>query len=184
MSNLLLLIPVVVLAPVLIFVALDITVQSFQSVPARHAIAVAFGFFPPIARMLTIELSDPALIPQERFAQLMVTATDGVPKLAVVVALGNGFIITSMIWTAVLVKLIDRRLRSAAIFLVAGGTLSIFGVIHSVRLDAGMYCLWRLDGIPYETGLQFSVAYFSLAVALLALSLHAEMLEAPRVFGD
>ena len=46
LSNLIELIPIAVLAPVLVFVALDITVQAFQAVPLRHAPAVAMSFFP------------------------------------------------------------------------------------------------------------------------------------------
>ena len=55
LSNLIELIPIAVLAPVLVFVALDMTVQAFSAVPLRHAPAVALSFFPSIARLLTIE---------------------------------------------------------------------------------------------------------------------------------
>src|SRR5215475_2739825 len=51
------LIPRAVLAPILIFVALDITSQAFHASPVKHAPAVAFAFLPTIARLLTIKLS-------------------------------------------------------------------------------------------------------------------------------
>jgi len=41
------LIPRAVLAPILIFVALEIMVQAFLSCPRRHAVAAAFAFFQP-----------------------------------------------------------------------------------------------------------------------------------------
>src|SRR5271170_8229704 len=50
LSNLIELIPIAVFAPVLVFVAVDITVQAFGAVPVRHAPAVAISFFPSIAR--------------------------------------------------------------------------------------------------------------------------------------
>ena len=53
------LIPRAVLAPILIFVALDITVQAFHACPARHAPAVAFAFSQTIARLLQIKLGNP-----------------------------------------------------------------------------------------------------------------------------
>ena len=53
------LIPRAVLAPILIFVALDIVVQSFHASPVRHAPAVAFAFFPTIARLLSIKFTNP-----------------------------------------------------------------------------------------------------------------------------
>jgi len=170
LSDLVQLIPIAVLAPVLIFVALDIMVQAFQAIAARHAVAVAFGFFPAIARMLTIELSDPKFVPPERFARLLASAPQGLPQLAVIVALGNGFIITSTIWIAVVVEMIEGRLRTAAVLLAGGGVLSYFGIIHSVRADGSVYALWQLSAMPYEVGLQFCTAYFGLAVALGWLS--------------
>jgi len=170
LSDLVELIPIAALAPVLIFVALDMTVQAFQAIAARHAVAVAFGFFPAIARMLSIELSDPGFVPPERFNRLLSSASQGLPQLAVIVALGNGFIITATLWIAFLVEMIDNRLRTAAALLAAGGLLSYFGIIHSVRADGSVYALWQLSGIAHAVGLQFCTAYFVLAAALWLLS--------------
>ncbi|HEY1412523.1 MAG TPA: hypothetical protein VGF36_10290, partial [Rhodopila sp.] len=50
-SNLIELIPLAVLAPVLVYLSLNITVQAFSAVPVRHAFAVAISFFPSIARL-------------------------------------------------------------------------------------------------------------------------------------
>jgi AGZA family xanthine/uracil permease-like MFS transporter len=170
-SNLIEIIPLTVLAPVLIFLSLNITVQAFSAVPLRHAPAVALSFFPSIARLLTIELSDPQFIAPERFTQLLRASEHGLPALAVIVALGNGFIITATLWAAFVVEMTERRLRAAAAYLVAGGTLCCFGIIHSVRADGSAYALWQLSGVPRTVAFQFSVAYFVLAAALLLLSL-------------
>src|SRR5450631_3056085 len=171
LSNLIELIPLAVLAPVLVFLSLNITVQAFSAVPLRHAPAVAMSFFPPIARLLTIEMSDPAYIPPERFAHLMSASAHGLPALAVIVALGNGFIITATIWAAFVVEMTENRLRSAAAYLAAGGILCYFGIIHSVRLDGSAYALWQLHGIARDIAIQFCAAYFVLAAALVLLSL-------------
>ncbi len=74
LANLIELVPLAVLAPVLVFLALNITAQAFSAVPARHAIAVAISFFPSIARLLTIELSDPRYMSPQNFALLMMRA--------------------------------------------------------------------------------------------------------------
>jgi AGZA family xanthine/uracil permease-like MFS transporter len=171
LSNLIELIPLAVLAPVLIFLSLNITAQAFRAVPLRHAPAVAISFFPSIARLLTIELSDPRFIAPERFAQLLTTAQHGLPALAVIVALGNGFIITATIWAAFVVEMTEHRLRTAAAYLAAGGLLCFFGIIHSVRLDGSVYALWQLDGMARVVATQFCIAYCVLAAALLLLSL-------------
>jgi AGZA family xanthine/uracil permease-like MFS transporter len=171
LANLIELIPLAVLAPVLVFLSLNITVQAFGTVPLRHAPAVAISFFPSIARLLTIELSDPKFIAPERFIQLLSIPERGLPPLAVIVALGNGFIITATIWAAFVVEMTDQRLRAAAAYLAAGGVLCCFGIIHSVRADGSAYMLWQLDGIAQSVAAQFCIAYFILAGALLLLSL-------------
>src|SRR5262249_22045256 len=92
------LIPRAVLAPILIFVALDITVQAFLACPARHAPAVAFSFLPTISRLLAIKLGNPDVVPPEVFGRLMTASGKGLPEMLVTVALGNGFIVTAMLW--------------------------------------------------------------------------------------
>jgi AGZA family xanthine/uracil permease-like MFS transporter len=175
LSNLIELIPLAVLAPVLVFLSLNMTAQAFSAVPVRHAPAVAISFFPSIARLLTIELSDPKFIAPERFAQLLNVSEHGLPVLAVIVALGNGFIITATLWAAFVVEMVQRRLRAAAAYLAAGGVLCCFGIIHSVRADGSAYALWQLDGMEREVASQFCIAYFVLAGALLLLSLRRQL---------
>jgi AGZA family xanthine/uracil permease-like MFS transporter len=174
LANLIEFIPLAALAPVLVFVALNITAQAFTAVPARHALAVALSFFPSIARLVTIELSDARFVSPERFAQLMTAPEHGLPTLSVIVALGNGFIITATIWAASVVELMENRLRSAAAYLAVGGVLCFFGIMHSVRLDGSTYALWQLDGMARTIANQFCAAYFVLSAALLLLSLQRQ----------
>jgi AGZA family xanthine/uracil permease-like MFS transporter len=171
LANLIELVPLAALAPVLVFLALNITAQAFSAVPARHAAAVAVSFFPSIARLLTIELSDSKFVSPDRFARWMAAAEHGLPALSVIVALGNGFIITATIWAAFVVEMTENRLRSAAAYLAAAGALCFFGIIHSVRLDGSAYALWQLHGIARNIVAQFCAAYFVLAAALVLLSL-------------
>ena len=171
LSNLIEVIPIAALAPVLVFVAMDITVQAFSAVPARHAPAIAVSFFPAVARMLTIELSNPEFIPPARFARLLLASEQGLPALAVIVALGNGFILTATLWAAFLVEMTEHRLRAAAAYLAAGAGLCSFGIIHSVRADGSAYGLWQLTGTARVVATQFCLAYLILAAALLLLSL-------------
>jgi adenine/guanine/hypoxanthine permease len=95
----------------------------------------------------------------------------GLPALSIIVALGNGFIITATLWAAFVVEMTESRLRSAALYLAAGGALCFFGIIHSVRLDGSTYILTNLSGMAHDIALQFCAAYFVLAAALLILSL-------------
>jgi adenine/guanine/hypoxanthine permease len=167
-ANLIELIPIAVLAPVMVFVSVDITVQAFQAVPARHAGAVALSFFPSIARMLSIELSKPEFVPANRLAELMLPSAHS--SLPAIVALGNGFIVTATLWGAFAVEMIERRLRIAAAFLAAGAVLSCFGIIHSVRLDGSAYAAWMLDGIERDRSFQLCLAYATLAAVLICIA--------------
>jgi adenine/guanine/hypoxanthine permease len=174
------LIPRAVLAPILIFVALDIISQAFLACPARHAPAVAFSFFPTVARLLAIKLGDPGIVPPDRFAQLLAAPGKELPQALVIVALGNGFILTAMLWGGFLAELIDRRLRLASLYLGILAAFSFFGVIHSASPDGIMYLPWGLTSalqraIPH----QFAAAYLVLALSILGLSFTRAAQEAP-----
>ena len=171
LSNLVELVPLSVLAPILVFVDIGITVQAFEATPMRYAPAVVFSFFPAIARMVTIKLSDPTYVAPDRVATLFADRAHGFSELAIITVLGNGFIITAMIWASFLVALIDGRTARAAWILLLGGALSLFGIIHSVQLAGGVYLPWLLDDASRELAWQFSGAYVVLAGVLALLSL-------------
>jgi AGZA family xanthine/uracil permease-like MFS transporter len=165
------LIPRAVLAPILIFVALDIMVQAFHACPRAHAPAVAFAYFPTLARLLAIKYGTPAIIPADHFLQLLNTPGKELPEVLVTVALGNGFILTAMLWGAFLAVLIDRRHRLASLYLGILAAATFFGVIHSALPEGNMYLPWHLASplqraIPY----QFATAYLVLAAIILLLS--------------
>ena len=171
LSNLVELVPLSVLAPILVFVAIGITVQAFEATPMRYAPAVVFSFFPAIARMVTIKLSDPTYVSPEHFGALFGHDAHGIAELAVITLLGNGFIITSMIWASFVVALIDGKTGRAALILLMGAGLTLFGLVHSVDPAGGIYLPWLLDATSRSRVWQFAGAYGVLAAVLLLLSL-------------
>jgi AGZA family xanthine/uracil permease-like MFS transporter len=171
------LIPRAVLAPILIFVALDIICQSFLACPARHAPAVAFAFFPTVARLLSIKLGNPDFVPVENFQKLMAAPGKALPELLVTFALGNGFIVTAMLWGGFLAELIDRHLRKASVYLLILAGLTFFGVIHSASSDGVMYLPWALESILQKIPYQFAAAYLAFAFMLFLFSFTKESLE-------
>ncbi|QNK02232.1 hypothetical protein [Dyella telluris] len=173
LSNLVELIPLSVLAPILVFVAIGITVQAFEATPMRYAPAVVFSFFPAIARMVAIKLTDPTYVSPDHVVALFGDRAHGFSELAIINALGNGFIITSMVWASFVVAMIDGNALRAALILLLGAALSLFGVIHSVELSGGIYLPWKLDEATRQLVWQFTAAYAVLAVVLVALSLSA-----------
>ncbi len=164
------LIPRAVLAPILIFVALDIMVQAFKAVPPEHTTAVAFSLFPNIARLVQIELSNTDLVPLANFNKMLSLPGKALPQLLVIVALGNGFILTAMLWGAFAAKLIDRKLKQATVYLVIMAVFTFFGIIHSAIPDGNMYLPWQLQGVFQQIPYQFTIAYLVLAAMLFFLS--------------
>lgn len=167
-------IPRAVIAPILIFVALDIMCQAFLACPAKHAPAVGFAYFPTLARLLQIKLSNPSVVPLQNFAQLMVEKGRALPEMLVTVALGNGFILTAMLWGAFMAELIDRRLKRASIYLWILALFAFFGIIHSAIPDGSMYWPWLLPDPARQVPYQFAAGYAVLAVMMLGLSLTKE----------
>jgi AGZA family xanthine/uracil permease-like MFS transporter len=172
------LIPRAVLAPILIFVALDIVVQAFLACPARHAPAVAFACLPNLARLVSIKLTNPSIVPPDVFARLLAVPGKELPEMLVTIALGNGFILTAMLWGAFLAEMIDRRLKRCALYLAILGVFTLFGVVHSSSPDGQMYLPWTLaDPLQRTVPYQFAAGYLVLAAVVLLLSTTRESRE-------
>ena len=103
----------------------------------------------------------------------MTTALDGhgLPELAVTFALGNGFIITAMLWIAAVAAMVDGRLRRAAGILLVAAALAACGIVHSVDPRGGIYLPGTLHGLPAAISAQFVGAYLALAALMGLLSL-------------
>lgn len=171
------LIPEAVLAPILIFVALDIVVQAFLATPAKHAPAVALAHVPTLARLLAIELG--IFIPQANMPDLLKPGPEGISDIQVIFALGNGFILTGMLWGAFLSELIDRRLLRSALYLGILAVLTAPGIIHSAQPDGKMYNPLALDAATQMVPKLFCGGYLLLAVVFIALSFTPESKEPP-----
>ncbi|PPT90388.1 hypothetical protein [Xanthomonas theicola] len=162
--------PLAVLAPIIVYVAIDITTQAFQATPKRHAGAMVLGFLPSVAYLLAIKA--PGWIPPDKLAALTTTLDGhGLPELAVIFTLGNGFIITAMLWIAAVAAMVDGRLRRAAAFLLVAAGLTLFGLIHSVDPRGGIYLPCTLSGLPKLIAWQLAGGYVALAALLGLLSL-------------
>lgn len=128
------LIPAPVVYPILVFVGLEITSQTFLATPKRHFAAVAIACLPALA-YLAMSLpdrifGDAALMG----AGMTMDGLDGGPlkhDLETLRMLSNGFIVTGLLWAWVLASLIDQKLKVAAAVMLLAGGLTFFGVIHS-----------------------------------------------------
>ena len=169
------LLPEAAVGPVLVFIGLQITAQAFIASPARHAPAVAVSFIPAVAALVLIEDNSLLAAVGKGPGDLAGTARQTFETLLV---LGNGFILTALVWAGALCAIIDRRLRTGAAVLAIAAVASLFGLIHSPLRDGSVFWPWRA---PSPISLSLSAAY-GVAAALLLLLASGEPKQAPA--GD
>jgi adenine/guanine/hypoxanthine permease len=114
------------LFPILVFVGLEITAQSFHATPTRHYPALALAMLPALAYVVKLffETAAPNYLPPSNRPDLF----EYVQTLR---CLANGFLITGMLWASALAMILDGRLRWAAGCFALAALCSLVGVIHS-----------------------------------------------------
>jgi adenine/guanine/hypoxanthine permease len=135
--------PEAAVAPILIFIGLEITAQAFIASPARHAAAVAVSFIPAIAALVLIEVNGFLAAVGRSASDLTGEGRAAFQSLLVV---GNGFVVTALLWGWVLVSIIDGRLGRAATVFAACGAATLFGLIHSPLGNGALFWPWRAGG--------------------------------------
>ncbi len=160
-------IPKATVFPILIFVGLEITSQSFLATPRRHYAAVVIACVPALASLVLIFI-DKFLgeiaahgIGLEQLSAGMQT------EIATIRALGNGFIVTSLLWASALVAMIDHKLRVAAAFTAIAALMSLFGIMHSPFPGAAMFLVWDLEPALRQTPLSYTAGYALMTVMLI-----------------
>jgi AGZA family xanthine/uracil permease-like MFS transporter len=173
------LIPKAVIFPILIFIGLEITSQSFQATPPRHYPAVALACVPALAYLAVLALNQ--LLPElgKPFAELSPPAQRWIQTVTGIAG-GGTFIVTSLLWAAALAHLIDGRIRPVVLTLVLAALFSWFGIIHSplpsgpIKTPAEVMRQLKAEGraaaAARQTPYHWSAAYALMAVALLGLS--------------
>ena len=176
------LIPSAVLAPILVFVAMDIVSQGFHATPKRHAAAVCLAIFPTIARLVSLKYTDPSIVPVEKMHSLITTVSTKFPEVLVTISMGNGFIFVGMLWGAFLAEVIERRLKASSVYLLILAFLSFFGIIHSVNPSGMAYLPWTLSSFNSNFVYQLSLAYLILGIMFFALSFTKEVKESKYIY--
>ncbi len=160
-------IPKATVFPILVFVGLEITAQSFQATPRKHYTAVVLACVPALAALALIFIDKifGDLAPQ---GIAITSLSDSLQiELQTVRVLASGFIVTSLLWASGLAAIIDHQLNKASIFFGIAAFCSFFGIIHSPLPGSPMFLPWNLDPSALETPLQYGGGYFLTAVMLL-----------------
>jgi len=159
LSVLLTALPEAAVAPILIFIGLEITAQAFLASPARHGVAVALAFVPVAAQVVLIEgaalLGGAGRSPAD-------LGGDAAAAWRALLVLGNGFILTALLWAWALVAVVDRRFGVTAALLAAASAATLFGVIHSPLPGGALFWPWAP---PSPVTAQVAAAYGVAAAA-------------------
>jgi AGZA family xanthine/uracil permease-like MFS transporter len=183
--------PEAAMFPILVFVGLEITAQSFQATPTKHYPAVVFAAMPALAYLATVPLNS-------ALAGRPIADTYQATGLTLL-CLANGFIITSLLWAAALAALLDNHLRRSAIYLSVAGVCAFFGVIHSPLGSSPIGMPWDvlasealrvketgtlIAAVRYQTPYHWTAAYALAAALLFGLSFFRGEFEAKEDVGS
>ena len=150
------LLPEAAVAPILIFIGLQITAQAFFASPPRHAAAVALCFIPAVAALVLIQINGLLGSLGKSIVDLTGPARLSVDTLLV---LGNGFVVTALLWAWALCCIIDRRSGTAAAVLGGAGVAALFGVIHSPLVSGALFWPWSIASpTPFELAGAYGMA--------------------------
>jgi len=158
-------IPLEVAGPVIVWFGLVTVGQAFSEVPANQAVAVALGLIPMLAQWATSLLDTVLAKAGSSIAAVMPVFAGVGSELALggLIALGQGGLLTSMLWAAALALAVQRKFGQAAAWMGAAAVLSAFGVIHAYALTpAGV-----VGRIGWWVAPEFAMTYAAGAIFLL-----------------
>jgi AGZA family xanthine/uracil permease-like MFS transporter len=165
-------IPKVTVYPILVFIGLEISAQSFHATPQRHYPAVVLACVPALAQLALIFIEKilgmPTISGPNTNVGSLVTPEAVAEATGNVRMLANGFIITSLLWASALAAIIDRRLMRAASLFVACSVFTMFGLMHSPLPGSPMFLPWDLEALPKRQVYSYVVGYLAAAVVLYA----------------
>jgi AGZA family xanthine/uracil permease-like MFS transporter len=162
------LIPVVAIAPILLYIGMLIGSQAFQETPRTHAPAIILGLVPHVAAWGKLQI-DGALGAAGTNA-----AAIGFDKLGQVGVLyqglqviGGGAILGGLVLTSIAVFVIDRAFNKAAVFALIGAAFTFFGFMHGEAIGFAQSPVVALAYLGIA-GVMFGCARYAVAVPQMA----------------
>jgi AGZA family xanthine/uracil permease-like MFS transporter len=157
-------VPMEAMIGILLWIGLIITAQAFQEVPKKHSVAVALGLVPALAAwaLLLIETTL-----RKAGAGLFEVAPRFGGDLYIygIIALSQGFMLTCMVLSAMVVFVVEREFIKAALWAATASLLSFFGVIHAYALTP----VGVQNRFGFGAARSYALAYLLTALLLVAL---------------
>lgn len=174
------LIPIEAGMAIILWIGIIIGAQCFETSPIKHAPAIIVGIFPALAGwgMLMVQsvfnFADGQLakiLASEGIKNAHTISMESVPpdlkflpySLSGILALSQGFLLVSMVWTSICTFIIDREFRTAAYWSFAAAVLSAIGIIHAYVLKGNAI----INEYKFFQNEKFVAAYTLLSLLLL-----------------
>jgi AGZA family xanthine/uracil permease-like MFS transporter len=130
------LIPVVAIAPILLYIGMLIGSQAFQETPRSHAPAIILGLVPHVAAWGKLQI-DGAL--GAAGTNAMAVGLDKLGQVGILyhglAVIGGGAILGGLVLTSIAVFVIDRNFTKAAVFALIGAGFTFFGFMHGEAIS-------------------------------------------------
>jgi AGZA family xanthine/uracil permease-like MFS transporter len=163
-----LLIPIEAGMAIVLWIGIVMVAQAYQATPRNHAPAVAVGLLPGIAAWGALLMKTGLRVagvgtPERPFDSSLIAAFAR-SDMAVhgAFALEQGSLLSSMIWAALTVEIIERRFTRAALWALSGAALSACGMIHAYQFTLAD----TVQSFSFAAGKEFALAYLLLAALL------------------
>jgi len=166
LAILVMLLPEAAVVPILVFIGLEITAQAFLASPPRHGPAVALTFVPVAAALVVIQIA--GVLGALGKTPMDLTGDAALTHRTLLV-LGNGFILTALLWGWALVTIIDRRFLVGAAVLATASLATLVGLVHSPLPGGALFWPWAA-GAPRAVALPLAGAYGVVAALCAAAS--------------
>jgi adenine/guanine/hypoxanthine permease len=159
-------VPMEAMIGILVWIGIIITAQAFQEVPKKHSLAVALGLIPALASWALLLINTAVM---KAGASLFDVAPRFGGDLYIygVISLSQGFMLTCMVFSSMMVFVIEKQFIKASLWTLCAAFMSYFGVIHAYKLVPGAGVINNL-----APGAAKSFALVYLAASLVLIVLH------------
>ncbi|KAG7343397.1 permease transmembrane protein [Nitzschia inconspicua] len=159
------------IGPIVFFVGLQVNEEALNFMPSRHYSAYIIGIFPSVYDWVT-NVSNLAPVANEDFSYDVNSA--GFTSWFGVLAWKRGSLLVSLLWVSMIVNVLDRQWKGAAIWAFIASLFAVFGIIHVPQAGFSNFSdpFWEQCSSPdfcweYANQWMFFVAYLMLAVTFL-----------------
>ena len=154
-----------------LYIGLVVCAQAFEVTDKRYTIALVAGLLPAFAAYVTLVVKHSLAVAKAVSGVAMFTP-DLTTRFAAernffaegLFALGQGYIFTCMVFTTIIMYVIDRNYTRAAVWCLVGAALSAFGVIHT-HIVAGGDVLGHLN-LPLPRWNSWATGYALMAIVV------------------